>query len=130
MIVILVFITAIALFIHTYICLTFFISSIREKEKRATLLGGLQLAIPLGLLGLLFLFSKSDFFDSQSGMATLCIGTIFVILAPLLLIIKTSPNNKALAGTKGFIVGTIRRFDERETVFFQKPWATARLGTI
>lgn len=114
---ILVFVTALALIIHAYIFLTYFISSIREKEKRATAFGGLQLAIPLGLLGLLFFLSGSGFFDSKSGIVILSGGAIFIVLAPLLLIIKTFPNNKALAGTKGFIVGSVRRFDERETVF-------------
>jgi hypothetical protein len=37
---ILVFITLAALIIHTFVCLTYFVSSIREKEKRAGIFAG------------------------------------------------------------------------------------------
>ena len=39
---ILVFITVAALIIHTFVCLTYFVSSIWEKEKRAGIFAGLQ----------------------------------------------------------------------------------------
>ncbi len=89
---ILVFVTALALIIHAYICFTFFISSIREKEKRAGIFAGLQLVLPLGLLGLVFYLSGSGFFDTISGMVLLGAGVILIVLAPLLLVIKTHPN--------------------------------------
>ena len=114
---ILIFITALALAIHALICTAFFISSIWENERRAAAFGGVQLAVPMGLFTLLFFLKNSGFVDSKSGIAALCVGVIFIVLAPLLLVIKTTRNNKALAGTKGLIVGSVRRFDERETVF-------------
>lgn len=39
---ILIFMTALSLVIHFLICLTFFISCVREKERRAAAFGGLQ----------------------------------------------------------------------------------------
>jgi hypothetical protein len=71
----------------------------------------------LSLLGFLFFLKGSGFFDTKSGMVMLGTGVIFIVLTPLLLVIKTSRNKKTLAGTKGLIVGTVQRFDERETVF-------------
>jgi hypothetical protein len=91
--------------------------TIWEKERRAAAFAGLQLAVPLGLLGFLFFLKGSGFFDTKSGMVMLGTGVIFIVLTPLLLVIKTSRNKKTLAGTKGLIVGTVQRFDERETVF-------------
>ena len=114
---ILIFITAIALVIHILICSAFFISSIWEKETRATAFGGLQLVVPLVLFGFLFYLKDSGFFDSKYSVAALGVGVIVIALIPLLLVIKTSRNNKALAGTKGLIVGSVQRFDERATVF-------------
>ena len=52
-----------------------------------------------------------------SGMILLVAGVILIALAPVLLVIKTHPNNEALEGTQGFIAGSVQRFDERETVF-------------
>ena len=114
---ILIFIATLSLGIGTLICFTFFISCIREKERRAAAFGGLQLAVPLGLFGILLFLKGSGFFDTQNGMVMLGIGVIFIILTPLLLAIKTSRNIRALAGTRGLVVGRVRRFDERETVF-------------
>ena len=114
---ILIFITALSLGICALICLTFFISCIHEKERRAAAFGGLQLAVPIGLFGLLFYLKGLGFLDSKYGMAALGVGVIFIVLTPLLLVMKTSRNNKALAGSKGLIVDSVQRFDERETVF-------------
>jgi hypothetical protein len=114
---ILVFVTVVALIVHTFVCLAYFVSSIWEKEKRAGIFAGLQLVLPPGLMGFVFYLSGSGFFDSIGGVALLGAGVILIVLVPLLLVIKTHPNNKALEGTKGFIVGSVQRFDERETVF-------------
>jgi hypothetical protein len=117
MVEILVLIAVVTLIVHIFVCLAYFVSSIWEKEKRAGIFAGLQLVIPLGLLGFVFYLSGSGFFDTIGGMVFLGAGVILVVLAPLLLMIKTHPNNKALEGTKGFIVGSVQRFDERATVF-------------
>ena len=117
MVEILFLIAVVALLVHTFVCLAYFVSSIWEKEKRASIFAGLQLVVPPGLLGLVFYLSGSGFFDTISGMVLLGAGVILIVLAPLLLVIKTHPNKKALEGTKGFIAGSVQRFDERATVF-------------
>ena len=109
--------TVVALIVHTFVCLAYFVSSIWEKEKRASIFAGLQLVVPLGLLGFVLFLSASGFFDTISGIILLGAGMILIVLAALLLVIKTHPNNKALEGTKGFITGNVQRFDERATVF-------------
>ena len=64
MVEILVFIIAAALIVHTFVCLAYFVSSIWEKEKRASIFAGLQLVLPLGLLGFALYLSGSGFFDT------------------------------------------------------------------
>ncbi len=117
MVEILVLVTVVALIVHTLVCLAYFVSSIWESEKRAGIFAGLQLVVPLGLLGFVFYLSGSGFFDTISGLVLLGAGVILIVLAPVLLVIKTYPNNKALEGSRGFIIGSVQRFDERETVF-------------
>ena len=67
MVEILVLITVIALIVHTFVCLAYFVSSIWEKEKRASIFAGLQLVVPLGLLGLVFYLSGSGFLIRSAG---------------------------------------------------------------
>ena len=105
MVEILLLITIVALIVHAIVCLAYFVSSIWEKEKRAGIFAGLQLFLPLGLLGIVLYLSGSGFFDTISGMLLLGAGVILIVLAPLLLVIKTHPNNTALEGTQGFITG-------------------------
>ena len=81
----LVLITVVALIVHTFVCLAYFVSSIWEKEKRASIFAGLQLVLPLGLLGFVLHLSGSGFFDSISGMLLLVAGVILIVLAPVLL---------------------------------------------
>lgn len=114
---ILIVLAALWLAIHIFICATYFISSIWEKERRAAAFAGLQLIVPLGLFGFLFFLKGAGFIDTKGGVVMLSVGVIIIILTPLFLVIKTSRNEKALAGTKGLIVGLVQRFDERETVF-------------
>ena len=114
---ILIFIVVVSLLVHTFVCWTYFVSSIWEKEKRASIFAGLQLVFPLGLLGLVLYLSHSGFFDTIGGMVFLGAGVILIVMAPWLVVKKSDPNKKALEGTKGCIVGNVQRFDERETVF-------------
>ena len=72
----LVLITVVALIVHTFVCLAYFVSSIWEKEKRASIFAGLQLVLPLGLLGVVLYLSGSGFFDTISGMVLLGAGVI------------------------------------------------------
>lgn len=110
-------IVAAALIGQAFIALAFFISSIWEKEKRATLFAGLQLIAMSGLMIVFLLLTRSGFFETRIGGGVLISGFILGVLTLLLLIKKTATNPKALQGTKGFIVGEVKRHDEREIVF-------------
>ena len=118
MIGILTVIAAAFLSIHILVCATYFISCLRENEKRAAVLAGLQLALPSGVLGILVYLGASDLFENGGDMAALSVGVILIALIPLLLVVKTSPNSRARKGASGLVVGGVRRFDERETVTF------------
>ncbi len=117
MIEILVFITAAMIISQALVGLSFLVSSIWEREKRASLFAGLQL---LGMLFPLFVFFyllAQGFFRTPLGIYLLivgiiCAGTIFYFIAR-----QSKSNPRALAGSKGLIVGQVNRFDERIHVF-------------
>ena len=114
---ILIILAALALVVQVCIGLSFFISCIWEKEKRATLFAGLQC---LGMLCVLFAFFylvRIDFFITDTGLAILIIVLLLGAVAASLFLRRTAPNKKALKGTKGLIVGDVKRFDERDHVF-------------
>ena len=113
----LLFITGAALIIQALIGLSFLISSIWEKERRATLLAGLQL---LGMLGPVFLFFyllAHGFFKTPLGIFCLLAGLICAGVGFYFLARRSGPNPRALAGSKGLIVEQVNRFDERMHVF-------------
>lgn len=110
-------IVAVSLIGQAFIALAFFISSIWEKEKRATLFAGLQLLVMAGLVIVFFLLITSGFFETGIGGSILISAFILGTLTLVLLIRKTATNPKALQGTKGLIVGDVKRYDEREIVF-------------
>jgi len=105
------------LIVQAAIGLTFFVSSIREKERRAAVLGGIQFAIMLVPAVAYFYAGKTGFFETNIGRwlpAAVLIGSFFIFL---ILFKKTAANPKALAGTGGFVCGDVHRIDEREIVF-------------
>jgi reductive dehalogenase len=110
-------IVTVVLIIQSCIGLSFFISCIWEKEKRASLFAGLQF---LGMLAFLLFFLhlvRIGIFEGETARIVLIGGVILGALAVFLLLRKTAPNRKALEGSKGLIVGDVRRFDERDHVF-------------
>jgi len=117
MVSILIFIAALALMVQAFIGLTFFISCIWEKEKRATVFAGLQFLGMLALVVVFFFLRGIDFFETKLGLALLIAGLIFGALAAFLLIRKTTPNQRVLEAARGLIVGKVKRHDEREIVF-------------
>jgi reductive dehalogenase len=97
--------------------LSYLISSVREKEKNASLFGGLQF---LGMAGALILFIywwTNGFLATASGIGIMICLLIGGIAAAIMLIRKTPANQKALEGTQGLITGDVKRFDERDVVF-------------
>jgi reductive dehalogenase len=117
MVSVLVFVAGLVLTIQAFIGLCFLLSSIREKEKRASTFAVLQFLGMLGLLVLFLVFWKSRFYETGPGVTVLIAGLIFVALVASFLLRRTTPNKAALKGTMGHIVGEVKRYDEREIVF-------------
>jgi reductive dehalogenase len=117
MITILTVVAGLTLVAQALLGLSFFISCLREGERRASFFAGLQLLAVLVLLGLFFYLNGIGFFRTGAGIVLLVAGLFFQVLLIYSLVRRTSPNPKALLGTNGRIVGEVKRFDEREIVF-------------
>jgi len=97
--------------------LDFLVSCIREREKRATFFAGLQFLGMTALLIIYLLLALSGFFKTTPGHVLLIGGYVIAGLTAVVFLRKTEPNQKALQGTNGYIVGDVKRFDERMQVF-------------
>ena len=117
MIDILIIIGAVGLAAQAFIGLSFLLSCIWEKEPRAGFFALLQFIGMLIVLAAYLLLARIGFFATTIGMEILFAGYLFAGVAVFLLLKKSRPNPKALSGTKDIIVGDVKRFDERETVF-------------
>ena len=105
------------LFAQAAVGLSYLISSIWEKEKRASIFAAVQF---IGMAGLLILFAygwQTGFLSTGPGIGILICFLIGGVAAGVLLMRKTKANPKALEGTKGLIVGEVKRPDERDIVF-------------
>ena len=97
--------------------LGFFISCVWEKESRATMVSGIQFLIMLGLVIFLFYFNTIGLFKTNFGLTLLILGLALAAGLCVFLIRKTRPNQSALEGTNGLIVGDVQPTDERDIVF-------------
>ena len=114
----LIFTGAVVLVLQAFIGLSFFVSSIREKETRASIFGGLQfLCMLVPAVVFFFLLLATGFFETGIGLTVLLIGLIIEALAAFFLIRRRGLNPEALKGTNGLIVGDVERQDERAIVF-------------
>ncbi len=113
----LIFIAAVVLILQAGVGLSFFVSSIWEKERRASFFGGLQFLGMLALLVVFLVLAKTGFFVSGPGIALLITGYLIGVLAAVIFLSPFGKNSKALEGTKGLMRGEVKRFDEREQVF-------------
>jgi len=114
---VLTIIAGLVLAAQAVIALSFFISCLWEKEKRASFFSGLQLACMLLLLFLFLYLASNGFFQSTLGAVLLALAILMAAAAFLLLARRSPANLKALKGTKGSIAGEVKRVDEREIVF-------------
>ncbi len=112
-----IFIAGVALAIQAFIGLSFFISSVWEKEGRAAFFAGLQFAGMLAVLLVFLWLARAGFFRTAAGFGLLIAGYVVAVVAAILLVRRTKPNPSALRGTEGLIRGEVNRFDEREQVF-------------
>lgn len=108
---------AVGLIVQTFIGLSFFISSIWEKEPRASVYALLQFLAMTGALVVFLYLAWIDFFGTGMGLAILVAGYVCAALAAFFLLARFGANPEALKGAKGLIVGKIRRHDERDIVF-------------
>jgi reductive dehalogenase len=114
---VLLVIGAVGLVVQALIGLSFFVSCILEKERRATVFAGLQFLIMIGALVIYLVLIHIGFFRTAPGLVVLIAGYVVFIVAAFLLMRRTAPNPKALQGTKGLIKGDVKRVDERTHVF-------------
>jgi reductive dehalogenase len=114
---VLLVIGAVGLVIQALIGLSFFVSCIREKERRATVFAGLQFLVMIGALIVYLLLIDIGFFRTTPGLVILIAGYVLAIVAAFLFMRRTAPNPRALQGTKGLIKGEVKRQDERTQVF-------------
>ncbi len=114
---ILIFLTLVGLIGQAAVGLSYWISSIRELERRASFFAGLQFAGMAGVVLLFFYWWKTEFLYSGSGIGLLICLIVGGILAVIFFVKKTPANSKALQGTRGAIVGDVKRVDERDVVF-------------
>jgi len=113
----LVLLAALGLVVQAIIGLSYFLSSIWEKERRASLFGGLQFLGMLGVLVVFLLLARAHFFSTSLGLALLVCGYVMAGLAVFFFMRKSGANANALKGARGLIRGEVKRFDEREQVF-------------
>jgi reductive dehalogenase len=114
---VLIFLAGAGLIGQAIIGFSYLISSIWEKEQRASIFGGLQLLAMLVPVIIFFYLHSTGFFHTDPGIIILILalstgaGAVFALILPLGL------NAKALEGTNGMIVGEVSRQDEREIMF-------------
>jgi reductive dehalogenase len=114
---ILFWIAAVAAILQAIIGFSYFVSSTWEKERRASIFGGLQFLLMLIPVIMLFYIYSTGFFHTTPGIILLILGLMIGVGAVLTLVLPLGVNPKALEGSRGLIVGEVSRQDEREIVF-------------
>ena len=113
----LIFLGILGLVVQAFIGLSFFISSIWEKERRATVFAAVQFTGMMAFLIIFLLLMGRGFFETSPGMILLIVGCIMAVLTAIFMVRKTASNQRALQGTTGYIIDKANRFDERMQVF-------------
>jgi reductive dehalogenase len=108
---------SIAAIVQALIGLSYFVSSIWEKERRASIFAGLQFLGMLIVVILLYSLYSTGFFHTTSGALVLILGLVIGISLTVFLVIPLGVNAKALQGSRGLIVGEVHRQDERQIMF-------------
>jgi reductive dehalogenase len=114
---VLIFVAGLALIALALIALGFFVSSVWEREERATPLAALQSTLMLALLLAFFFLLRAGFFATGVGIVVLIGGLAAGAVAAFLLLRRTGANPRALEGARGLVVGEVKQWDEREIVF-------------
>jgi reductive dehalogenase len=107
-----VFVAVIVLFT---IC--FLVASLNEKEQRAALIAAAVIMLLIGLELCIYWLYTLGFFFNSAALPVLSAGWAVIGYGIFIFGRHTGPNEKALKGVEGLIVGKAQRFDEREQVF-------------
>ena len=97
--------------------LGFLITSVRENEPRAAMMAGVFSVFLIALeLGIYSLYTQGFFFHG-GGMLVLGVAWAATGAGIYFFWRRSGPNQRALKGVEGYLVGPAQRFDEREQVF-------------
>ena len=113
----LIFLAVVGLIVQAFIGLSFLISSVWEKERRATIFAAVQFSGMAVFLIIFLVLVGFGFFQTAAGLVLLIVGYIVVVFAAIFMVKRTAPNPQALQGTSGYIRAKVSRFDERMQVF-------------
>ena len=108
---------AVGLTVQAFIGLSFLISSVWEKERRATIFAAVQFVGMTALLVIFLFMVRRGIFQTSPGVVLLVAGYIVVVFAAIFMVKRTAPNQRALQGASGYVCGKVNRFDERMQVF-------------
>jgi reductive dehalogenase len=97
--------------------LGFLITSLKENEPRAAMMAAALSVFLIGMELAIYFFYTLGFFSHFAGMLVLVGAWVATGAAIYFLCRRTGPNQRALKGSDGYIVGQAPRFDEREQVF-------------
>lgn len=117
MIQLLTYVVGFALAAQAFIGLGYLVSSIWEKEKRASWFGALQFVGMLMVLLIYIMLASSGYFTTPRGAALLIVISTLAAGAAYFFMRRTSPNERALKGAQGHVVSGVKRYDERKVVF-------------
>ena len=117
MINILLIVQAVLAFGIVLFTLGFLITSLMEKESRAAMMAGVLCGLLVVAELCIYFLHTLGFFSHVVGMLLIVIISIAAFGSIYFLCRQTSPNQRALKGVEGYVVGNAARYDEREQVF-------------
>ena len=117
MINILLIVQAVMVFGIVLFTLGFLFTSLKENEHRAAMMAGALSVFLIGMELAIYFFYTLGFFFHFAGMLVLVGAWVATGAAIYFLCRRAGPNQRALKGVDGYVVGRAQRFDEREQVF-------------
>lgn len=106
-----------ALAAQAFVGLAYLVSSIWEKETRASLFAALQFAGMLLVFIVFVTMALSGYFQTWFGGTLLVLGTLGAAVCGYYVTRRTGFNTRALQGPDGYVSGKVERVDERTVVF-------------
>ncbi len=107
---------AAALIVQAFIGLGFFVTCLGEREARASVYAFVQFVLMAAMLAIYLVLTWNGFFYQPLG-SKLLILSMGIGAVGIFLVMRRESNPRARAGSQGYVVGQVQRFDERELVF-------------